>query len=130
MDYEKQGKILYKEECFKIQGALYEVYKEMGLGFLESVYQEYVEIEFCRKEIPFESQKELRIWYNDKLLEQYFKADFICYGKIIIELKAISELKDIHRAQVLNYLRVTGLRLGLLVNFCSHPKITIERIAL
>ncbi len=130
MDCEKQEKILYKGECFKIQGALYEVYKEMGPGFLESVYQECVEIEFSRKAIPFEPQKELRIWYTDKMLEQYFKVDFICYGKILIELKAISELEDIHRAQVLNYLRATRLRLGLLVNFCSHPKIMIERIAL
>jgi GxxExxY protein len=124
------GKILYKEECFKIQGALFEVYKEMGPGFLESVYQECIEIEFQIKRIPFESQKDLQIWYNHNPLKQHYKVDLICYEKIIVELKAISELEDIHRAKILNYLRATGLRLGLLVNFCSYPKVTIERIAL
>jgi GxxExxY protein len=103
---------------------------KMGPGFLESVYQECVEIEFRNRGIPFESQKELQIWYKDTLLDQYFKVDLICYGKIIIELKAVSGLEDIHRVQVLNYLRATELRLGLLVNFCSHPKVTIERIVL
>jgi GxxExxY protein len=102
----------------------------MGPGFLESVYQECLEIELRNRKIPFESQKVLQIWYKDTLLEQYFKADLVCYGKIIVELKAISCLADIHRLQVLNYLRATELRLGLLVNFGSYPKVTIERVVL
>jgi GxxExxY protein len=128
--YEKDGRILYREECYQIQGAVFEVYNEMGAGFLESVYQECLEIEFRNRGIPYESQKELQIWYKDSMLEKYFIADLICYGTIIIELKTVSRIDDIHRAQVFNYLRATGIRLGLLVNFHSHPKVSIERIVL
>jgi GxxExxY protein len=127
---EKNGKILYREESYQIQGAIFAVYTEMGPGFLESVYQECLEIELRNRGIPFESQKELQIWYKDILLEKHFTADLICNEMIVIELKTVSKLDDIHRAQVFNYLKATGLRLGLLVNFHSHPKVTIERIVL
>jgi len=121
-------KILYKDEVFRIQGAVFEVYREMGCGFLESVYQECMEKEFILSKIPFEAQKELQLIYKDEPLEQTYKPEFICYGKIIVELKASKEICPENRAQVFNYLKATGLRLGLLVNFGHYPKAMVERI--
>lgn len=122
--------IIYKEEGFKIQGAIFNVYKKLGCGFLESVYQEALEMELKYQNIPFESQKEIKISYRDKELQHYFIADLVCYDKIIIELKSVKNLDDIHRAQLLNYLKATNLKLGILVNFSAHPKVEIERIVL
>lgn len=123
-------KLVFKDESYKIQGVIFEVYREIGPGFLESVYQECLEIEFAKHHIPFQSQADINIRYKEITLNQYFKADIICYDKIIIELKAVKQLDNIHRAQLLNYLKATGMKLGLLVNFCSYPKATIERIIL
>jgi GxxExxY protein len=123
-------KLIYKEESYLIQGSIFEVYKQLGSGFLESVYQECLEIEFRKRSVPFISQKEISILYKGQEINQYFKADFVCYEKIIIELKAVTELNDIHRAQLMNYLKATGFRLGLLVNFCAFPRVKIERIVL
>ena len=95
-------KIIYKEESFNIQGAIFEVYREIGCGFLESVYQECLEAELRTRNIPFESQKELKLFYKGCELKQTFKPDLICYDKIIIELKAIKEISKIHKAQVVN----------------------------
>ena len=111
--------ILYKEECYKIIGACMNVHKELGPGFLEAVYQESLAIEFLDQGIPFEKEKEIRIFYKDKLLDKCYKADFLCFDKIIVELKALSELSNDHIAQLLNYLKATKLRVGLLVNFGS-----------
>jgi len=122
--------VLYAEECYRIQGAIFEVYHEIGAGFLESVYQECLEMEFRRCGIPFVAQRELDIRYKGEALNQTFRADLVCFGSIIIELKAVREIASEHEAQILNYLRATGLRLGLLVNFCSHPKVTIRRFVL
>ncbi|MDD2228095.1 MAG: GxxExxY protein [Candidatus Cloacimonetes bacterium] len=124
------GDIIYKQESYLINGAIFEVYKELGSGFLEAVYQECLSREFTRQKIPFTAQPELTIWYKDEPISQTYKPDFICYDKIIIELKAITELTQVHRAQVLNYLKITKMSLGLLVNFGSHPKVHIERLAL
>ena len=121
-------KILYKDEVYAIQGAVFDVYREMGCGFLEPVYQECLEKELKSRGSPFESQKELRLSYKGEVLNQTYKPDLVCYSKIIVELKAVKEIDDIHRAQVFNYLKVTGLRLGLLVNFGHYPKATVERI--
>lgn len=121
-------KILFKDECYQIQGAVFEVHGEMGAGFLEAVYQECLEREFMRKGIPFLREKPLALTYKGELLQQVYKPDFICYGAIIIELKAVKDLLPEHRAQVLNYLKATQFRIGLLVNFGSHPKAVIERI--
>ena len=126
----KTDKILYKDEVFLIQGAVFEVYREMGCGFLEAVYQECLEREFHFRKIPFEAQKELQLKYKGSELKQIYKPDFICYGKIIVELKAVKEVSAEHRAQVFNYLKATGLRLGLLVNFGHYLKATVERIIL
>ncbi|NCU27498.1 GxxExxY protein [Candidatus Nomurabacteria bacterium] len=122
--------IIYKDESFLINGAIFEVYKELGSGFLEAVYQECLIREFSRLKIPFSAQPELTIWYKDEPIAQTYKPDFICYDKIIIELKVVTELSQIHRAQVLNYLKITKMRLGLLVNFCSYHKVQIERLTL
>lgn len=130
MNHETHEKILFKNECYAIQGAIFEVYKEMGCGFLESVYQECLEKEFYRINLPFVSQKELQLVYKGEVLDQKYKPDFICYEKIIVELKAVSELNKEHKAQVFNYLKATDLKLGLLVNFGHYPKVQIERIIL
>lgn len=123
-------KLLYREESFLIQGAIYEVYREMGCGFLEAVYQECLEKEFTRQSIPFQAQHGLRISYKGELLRQAYTPDFVCYESIIIELKALSATTGEHQAQLLNYLKATGMRLGLLVNFGCTPKATIERMVL
>jgi GxxExxY protein len=122
------NKILFKDEVYAIQGAVFDVYREMGCGFLEPVYQECLEKEFKLRGIPFEPQKELRLSYKGEVLNLIYKPDLVCYGAIIVELKAVKEIDDIHRAQVFNYLKATGLRLGLLVNFGHYPKATVERI--
>jgi GxxExxY protein len=120
--------LIYREECFKIVGACFEVYNEKGSGFLEPVYQECLEIELAYQEIPFAAQQELELTYRGQRLEQVNKPDFICFGKIIVEIKAHSSLIDEHRAQVINYLHATGFQLGLLINFGSHPKLQWERL--
>lgn len=122
--------LLFKDESYNIIGACFNVYKNKGCGFLESVYQECLEIEFTHQRVPFIAQKELNLEYRGKKLKQTFKPDFLCYDKIILEIKAVSSLIDEHRAQVLNYLNATGLKLGLLVNFGHYPKIEHERIIL
>ncbi len=121
--------ILYKEECYKIIGACMNVHKELGPGFLEAVYQESLAIEFLDQGIPFEKEKEIRIFYKDKILDKCYKADFLCFDKIIVELKALSELSNDHISQLLNYLKATKLRVGLLVNF-GTPSLTYQRLIL
>ena len=120
--------LLYKDECYRIQGAVFEVYRETGCGFLEPVYQECLEREFTLRAIPFVAQQELTLTYKGQLLRQTYKPDFVCFGEIILELKALNQIIGEHRAQVLNYLKITGFRLGLLINFGSHPKATVERL--
>jgi GxxExxY protein len=122
--------LIFEEETFAIRGAVFEVYKEMGCGFLEAVYQECLEKELTRREIPFVAQPELKLVYKGEPLQQTYKPDFICYGEIVVEIKAVKEIAPEHKAQVINYLNVTNLKLGLLINFGSHPKVQIERFAL
>jgi GxxExxY protein len=111
-------------------GACFEVYQSMGRGFLEAVYQECLEMEFTARGIPFVPQRELPIVYKGRRLVQFYKADFVCYDKIILEVKAISELAESHRSQVFNYLKATGLRLSIIVNFGSFPKLESDRVVL
>ena len=127
-NHHEQREILFKDECYKIYGCIFEVNKKLGSGFLESVYQEAMEIELKRENIPFVLQKELEILYDGIPLVNKFVADIICYDKIIIELKAVSKLNNQHKAQLMNYLVVTGYKLGLLVNFNSFPKAEIIRM--
>jgi GxxExxY protein len=123
-------KILFRDESYAIQGAIFEVYREMGCGFLESVYQECLGIELRERSIPFASQQDLQLIYKGHLLKQKYVPDFICYNQIIVELKAVKEIAPEHQAQVLNYLKATKMKLGLLVNFGSYPKATVMRLAL
>jgi len=108
---------LYKLETYKIIGAAMEVHKELGCGFLEAVYQEALELEFQYQKIPYQREAKLDIYYKEQLLEKYYVADFICYDKVIVELKALSALASEHEAQLLNQLKSTKLKIGLLINF-------------
>ncbi len=119
--------LLFKEESYKIIGAAMEVHRLLGCGFVEPVYQEALEKEFVLRGIPFEREKELSVSYKGSQLSKTFKADFVCYGKIILELKAVKEFADEHYAQIYNYLRASGLDLGLLINFGS-ASIEFERV--
>jgi len=120
--------LIYKDEAFAIVGACFEVYKEKGCGFVEPFYQECLQIEFEHRGIPFEPQAQMDLYYRGRKLTPYYKPDFICYGKIIVEIKAVSRLVPEHRAQVMNYLKGTRCDLGLLINFGHFPKIEHERI--
>ena len=124
----QKNELLYSDESYLIRRAVFEVYSEMGCGFLEAVYQECLQREFCKQGIQFVSQAELTLFYKQEKLQQIYKADFICYGKIIVELKAAKELTNEHRAQLHNYLKATGISLGFLVNFGHYPKAIIERV--
>ena len=114
---ENMAELIYKEESYQIIGACLEVHKELGSGFLESVYHEALILELRNRSIPFESEKGFQIRYKNAVLSNKYFADFICYDKIIVEIKAVKELAAIHEAQLINYLKATGMRLGLLINF-------------
>ncbi|MBA3849481.1 MAG: GxxExxY protein [Opitutus sp.] len=120
--------VIHAEECYKIVGACFEVYREKGCGFLEPVFQECLEYELRMQGIPFEPQRVMPLSYKGRPLLQTYRADFLCFGTVIVEIKAVSKLVDEHRAQLLNYLAASNLRLGLLVNFGHHPKLEWERI--
>ena len=122
--------ITYKEESYNIVGAAFKVYNNLGHGFLEAVYQEALEIEFQRQGIPYEREKDIKIFYDGVELKQSYRADFVCYGKIIVELKAVSALDDAHHAQVYNYLHATRYKLGILLNFGCSDGLEKDRIVL
>jgi GxxExxY protein len=124
------SKLLYPEESFAIRGAIMEVHRNKGSGFLEPVYQECLEIEFRLAGIPAVPQARLQLDYKGVALKAEYIPDFICYNKTIVELKAVSELTAVHRAQLYNYLKPTGHRLGFLVNFHHHPLAEIERVVI
>ena len=124
------SEIIYEKESYKIIGACFNVYNEKGHGFLEPVYQECMEIELTYQGIPYVPQKELPLFYRDRELRTKYRPDFVCFDKIIVELKAVSCLTDEHRAQVLNYLNAAKLKLGLLVNFGHSKKLQYERLVL
>ena len=126
----RQDQLIYRDECYEIQGAVFEVYRVMGSGFLEAVYQECLERELTTRRIPYATQPTLELRYKGELLKQQYLPDLICYDKIIVELKAVKEIAPEHQAQILNYLKATGIRLGLLVNFGCSPKATVNRFVL
>ena len=109
--------IIYPNESYRIIGCMMKVHRELGCGFLEKVYQEALEREFIAEGVPFQREVNLKIYYRGVPLQQEYIADFVCYGKIIVELKAISKLSDVEKAQVINYLKATGYELGILANF-------------
>ena len=118
----------YPEEAYAIFGACFEVYNKMGNGFVEPVYQECLEIEMGMRLIPFSPQHELQLRYRGRPLKRKYIPDFVCYEKIVVEIKAVSSLADEHRAQVHNYLAATGYQLGLLINFGHAKGVQYERI--
>jgi GxxExxY protein len=122
------GEFRNKSETYRIIGACFEVYNEKGCGFLEPVYQECLEHELCCQEIPFESKPSLRLSYKNHPLRQTYSPDFICFGKVVVEIKAVGKICDEQRAQLINYLHATGLQVGLLINFGHYPKLEYERI--
>ena len=117
-----------KDETYQILGACFEVYNEMGRGFLESVYQECLEVELTSYGIPFEAQQPIELVFKGQELKRTFAPDLLCFGKVIVELKAVRRLAAEHQAQLINYLRACRLEVGLLVNFGSYPQLEYERI--
>lgn len=124
------SKLFLEDETYTIRGACFEVYKEKGSGYLEEVYQECLEIELEMQGIPFVAQPELVMTYKGKPIKKRYLPDFIVHGQVIVEIKAVETLHEKHRAQILNYLHSTGLKVGLLVNFGHFPRVEIERFAL
>lgn len=122
--------LLFKQEAYQIIGACMNVYNDKGHGFVEPVYQECLEIELAYQTIPYDPQMEIHLDYRGRRLRHSYIPDVTCYGKIIVELKAVKLLTDEHRAQLMNYLKATGLQLGLLVNFGHYPGLQWERIVL
>jgi GxxExxY protein len=125
----QDDELLFSAETFRIRGAIFEVQRTIGGGFLEAVYQECLGIEFAARAIPFVGLRPLELRYKGRVLRQRYTPDFVCFDKIIVELKAVSHLAPEHRAQLVNYLRATGLTLGLLVNFGPHIA-KVERVVL
>lgn len=119
--------LILKEEVYSVIGAAIEVHRELGPGFLESVYQEAIQIELRARDIPFEEQKILNINYKGLQLEQAFLADLVCFEQIIVELKATDCLTSREEAQILNYLKATGMKVGLLINFGSFGTLEWKR---
>jgi GxxExxY protein len=122
--------LLYRSEVFAIVGAAMEAHTVLGSGFLEAVYQEALAVEFMARQFSFESQKELRICYKGHYLEKTYIADFVLFGSVIVEIKALDKLASRDTAQLLNYLKATGLKVGVLINFGSIGKLEWKRFAL
>ncbi len=118
----------HKEETYQILGACFEVYNNMGCGFLESVYQECLEQELSSVGIPFEAQQQIDLVYKGNELKRTFSPDLLCFGTVIVEIKAVKRLNVEHQAQLINYLKACRLNVGLLVNFGSYPQLDYERI--
>lgn len=121
--------LIFEQESYLIRGACFEVYKEKGCGFTEPIYQECLEAEMIMQGIPFDPQCQIPLVYKGRTLAHRFIPDLICFGRIIVELKSVSRLADEHRSQIINYLKATGMKLGLPVNLGHHPKIEIARFA-
>lgn len=121
--------LIYADETFRIRNACFEVYKEKGCGFTEAIYQECLEMELSLQDISHDAQRQIPLTYKGRKLRHTFIPDVICFDKIILELKAVSAITDEHRSQIINYLKATGLKLGLLINFGAPGGVVIERFA-
>lgn len=121
-------KLIDKDEVYEIVGACFEVYNTLGHGYLEAVYQEALALEFEARDVPFVKEKEIDIQYKGRVLAKRYVADFICFNRVIVETKAVSALLPEHQAQALNYLRATGLKVAVLVNFGSSQGIQWKRL--
>ena len=121
------SKIIYKDESYAIIGACMKVHRALGPGFLEAVYEEVVEKEFIVQNIPYKRQVKLDLYYEGVQLKKSYRADFICYDSIIVELKAVTQMPSVFYAQLQNYLKCTNMELGMLINF-GTPSLTYKRI--
>ncbi len=121
---------ILQQEGYDFMAAVFEVYNEMGFGFLEEVYQESLETELTARGIPFIAKPKLTIFYKGRPLKKHYEADLIVICEIIVELKAVKALGPEHDAQILNYLKATRKRIGYLVNFGSFPRLQWKRFAL
>lgn len=119
---------IYKQECYEVMGACFEVYKEMGAGFVEPIYHECLAREMTDRNVPFVHHAGLALTYKGAPLKLTYEADFVTYSKIVLEVKAVKRLEDSHRAQLLNYLKATGFELGLLVNYGRLGGLEWERL--
>jgi GxxExxY protein len=124
------AELLLKDEVYAVVGAAIEVHRQLGNGFLESVYQEAMEIELGLRGIPFESKTKLTLQYKQHQLNAWYQSDLICYGTLLVELKALSNTSGTEEAQILNYLKATGLRVGLMINFGQFGRLDWERYVL
>lgn len=122
--------LLFKDEVYAITGAMFEVYKTLGTGFLEPVYQESLAVEFAARGVPFEREKPLELFYKGARLEKKYVPDFVCFGQIILELKVLPKLTNIEVAQLINYLKITKMKLGILANFGALPRLEWKRYVL
>jgi GxxExxY protein len=122
--------LVFQEETYAVLGAAIEVHKELGSGFLEGVYQDAMELELADRKVDFEPRKKLAVCYKGKPLRKAYEADLVCFGKIIMELKALDRLSGKEEAQILNYLKASGLKVGLLINFGSHGRLEWRRLIL
>ena len=124
------AELLFKDEVYAITGAMFEVYKTLGTGFLEPVYQESLAVEFRSRGVPFEREKPLELFYKGARLEKKYVPDFVCFGQIILELKVLPKLTNIEVAQLINYLKITKMKLGILANFGAMPRLEWKRYVL
>jgi GxxExxY protein len=123
-----QGELLYKAEVYAIIGAAIEVHRNLHSHYLEAVYQEAMEIELADRGIPFIPQAEIQIYYKDRPLKKKYFADFLCYDKVIVEIKVMERLTSREQAQILNYAHATRMRLGVLINFGDPGRLDWERL--
>lgn len=118
---------MFKQEGYKLIGAAFEVYNELGFGLLEEIYQQALVLELVSKNIPFESKKELKVYYKQRKLDKTYIPDLYVYDGIMVELKAVKELSDEHRAQLMNYMKITNTKVGYLINFGKSEQLDWER---
>lgn len=127
---EEKKEIYLKDEVYQIVGAAMDVHRELGSGFLEAVYQEAFELELASRDVPFISQAPLRIRYKNQMLKKEYQADLLCFDTVIVEIKAMNKTGGNEESQVINYLKATGLKVGLLINFGSAGKLEWKRFVL
>ena len=122
------SELKFKEEVYAVIGAAIDVHRELGPGFLESIYQEALEIELRTRNVPFVAQQPISVRYKGLTLKKQYFADLVCFERIIVEIKALPHLSGTERAQLLNYLKGTGFPIGILINFGSHGKLEWKRL--
>jgi len=121
---------MYKEEGYQVMGAAFEVYNQLGYGMAEEIYQQSLEIEFAMRSIPFQSKRELDVFYKDRQLNTHYVPDLFAFNAVVIELKAVAELISDHEAQLFNYMRIARQPVGYLINFGRRGELQWKRFFL